>query len=92
MSVENIYEQNLGMNQANFAPLTPLSFLERSASVYPERPSVIHGDTTYTWAETYARSCRLASALSKMGIGEGTPCRLWEPILRRPSKRILGFL
>ena len=71
MSVENIYEQNLGMNQANFAPLTPLSFLERSASVYPERPSVIHGDTTYTWAETYARSCRLASALSKMGIGEG---------------------
>lgn len=71
MSVENIYEQNLGMNQANFAPLTPLSFLERSASVYPDRPSVIHGDTTYTWAETYARSCRLASALSKMGIGEG---------------------
>ena len=71
MSVENIYEQNLGMNQANFAPLTPLSFLERSASVFPERPSVIHGDTTYTWAETYARSCRLASALSKMGIGKG---------------------
>ncbi|MBG10751.1 MAG: acyl-CoA synthetase [Gammaproteobacteria bacterium] len=71
MSVENIYEQNLGINQANFAPLTPLSFIERSASVYPKRASVIHGDTTYTWAETYARSCRLASALSKMGIGDG---------------------
>ena len=71
MSVENIYEQSLSMNQANFAPLTPLSFLERSSSVYPDRPSVIHGDTTYTWAETYARSCRLASALSKMGVGEG---------------------
>lgn len=71
MSANNIYEQNLDMNQANFAPLTPLSFIERSASVYPDRISVIHGDTRYTWAETYQRCCLLASALSRMGIGEG---------------------
>jgi fatty-acyl-CoA synthase len=71
MSANNIYEQNLDMNQANFAPLTPVSFIERSASVYPDRISVIHGETRYTWAETYQRCCLLASALSKMGIGEG---------------------
>ena len=71
MSANNIYEQNLDMNQANFAPLTPLSFIERSASVYPDRISVIHGETRYTWAETYQRCCLLASALTRMGIGEG---------------------
>ena len=59
------------MNQANFAPLTPLSFIERSASVYPDRLSVIHGETHYTWAETYQRCCLLASAMTRMGIGEG---------------------
>jgi len=71
MSENNIYEQNLDMNQANFAPLTPLSFIERSASIYPDRISVIHGETRYTWAETYQRCCLLASALTRMGIGEG---------------------
>ena len=71
MSANNIYEQNLDMNQANFAPLTPLSFIERSASVYPDRISVVHGETRYTWAETYQRCCLLASALTRMGIGEG---------------------
>jgi fatty-acyl-CoA synthase len=71
MSANNIYEQNLDMNQANFAPLTPLSFIERSASIYPDRISVIHGETRYTWAETYQRCCLLASALTRMGIGEG---------------------
>jgi len=71
MSSTNIYEQNLDQNQANFAALTPLSFLERSASVYPKKLSLIHGDTSYTWAETYKRCCLLASALMKMGIGKG---------------------
>ena len=67
----NIFEQHLGKNAANYAPLTPLSFLERAAYVYPKRPSVIHGSQRYTWAETYARCRRLASALSKRGIGVG---------------------
>jgi fatty-acyl-CoA synthase len=67
----NIFEQHLDRTAANFAPLTPLSFLERAASVYPKRPSVIHGSQRYTWAETYARCRRLASALAKRGIGVG---------------------
>lgn len=71
MNKKNIYEQNLDQNQANFAPLTPLSFLERAASVYPDHCSVIHGDSRYTWLQTWQRSCRLASALIKMGIGRG---------------------
>ncbi len=71
MNRENIYEQSLDRNAANFAHLTPLSFIERCASVYPDRTSIIHGDTTYTWAQTYARCCLLASSLGRIGIGKG---------------------
>lgn len=71
MSKVNIYNQELDQNPANYAALTPLNFLERCASVYPSRTSIIHGDTHYTWKETYQRACLLASALQKMGIGEG---------------------
>lgn len=71
MTTPNIYEQDLDQNPANFAALTPLSFLERAASVYPHKTSIIHGDTRYTWAQTYQRSCLLASALLKMGISKG---------------------
>jgi fatty-acyl-CoA synthase len=67
----NPFEQNLERNPANYAPLTPLSFLERAASVYPDQASVIHGAQRFTWKETYARSRRLASALSRRGIGVG---------------------
>jgi len=65
------YEQDLGKNRANYAPLTPLSFLERAACVYPRQVSVIHGSQRYTWQETYARCRRLAAALAKRGIGVG---------------------
>lgn len=71
MSNDNIYEQFLDKNGANFAALTPLSFLERAASVYPDKLSLIHGEVQYTWKETYKRCCLLASALLKIGIGEG---------------------
>jgi len=71
MSTPNIYNQHLDQNAANFAALTPLSFLERAAAVYPQKISLIHGDSRYTWQQTYQRSCLLASALIKMGIGEG---------------------
>jgi len=71
MSNENIYQQSLDQNSANYAPLTPLTFIERAASVYPDRPAIIHGDLRRTWAETYQRSCLLASALIKRGVGEG---------------------
>jgi fatty-acyl-CoA synthase len=65
------FEDHLGKNPANYAPLTPLSFLERAAYVYPKHPSVIHGAQRYTWAETYARCRRLGSALARRGIGLG---------------------
>ena len=64
---------------ANFAPLTPLSFLPRTAEVYPERTAVIHGATRRTWAETYARCRRLASALARRGIGRGDTVAVMAP-------------
>ena len=71
MNSKNIYEIDLDQNQANFAHLTPLSFIERCSSVYPKKISLIHGSKQYTWSETYKRCCLLASALLKMGIGKG---------------------
>ena len=71
MQKSSPYEQDLYRTPANYAPLTPLSFIERAANVYPERASVIHGARRFTWKETYARCRRLASALSKCGIGKG---------------------
>jgi fatty-acyl-CoA synthase len=64
----NPYEIGLDRNQANYAPLTPLAFLRRAADVFPNRLSMIHGETRHTWRETYARCRRLASALAKRGI------------------------
>ncbi len=64
------YASGLDKNAANYTPLSPLSFLERTAAVYPQRPSVIHGARRFTWAETYARCRRLASALAARGIGK----------------------
>ena len=67
----NPYETDLERNRANYAPLTPLSFIERAAYVYPQRLAVVHGTRRYTWAESYARCRRLASALARRGIGAG---------------------
>ena len=64
------YLTGLDRNQANHAALTPLTFIERAAYVYPDRPSVVHGPERYTWTETYARCRRLASALRARGIGK----------------------
>src|SRR5271163_2427495 len=66
-----IYEIDLDRNAANFQPLTPLSFLERAAAVFPGRTAVVHGAGRWTYAELYARARRLASALDKAGIGRG---------------------
>jgi len=67
----NPYETGLDRNPANYEALTPLLFIEWSAYVYPDRPAVIHGSRRFTWAETYARARRLASALAARGIGLG---------------------
>ncbi len=67
----HMYDTNLDKNDANFTPLSPLTFLIRAAEVYPNRTSIIHGKKQFTWSETYKRSKQLASALSKRGIGKG---------------------
>ncbi len=67
----NPYEMDLDRNAANFVPLTPLTFIERAASVYPRHTAVVHGPVRRDWAETYARCRRLASALRQRGIGLG---------------------
>ncbi|MFO1305129.1 MAG: acyl-CoA synthetase [Burkholderiales bacterium] len=67
----NPYEQDLDRNDANYAPLTPVSFLARTAYTWPARVAVIHGPRRQTWKETYDRSRRLASALVARGIGPG---------------------
>ena len=59
--VENQYNVGLDKNPANFVPLSPLSFLERSAAVYPGLPSAVYEGRIFTWAETYARCRRFAS-------------------------------
>jgi fatty-acyl-CoA synthase len=79
MSRNDPFEQNLDRNSANYAPLTPLSFIERAASVYPDRLAVVYGDKRYTWRETYARSRRLASALAKRGIRRGDTVAVMLP-------------
>ncbi len=67
----SIYDQGLDKNAANFVPLSPLSFLERSAAVFPNRVAVIYGERRQTWRETYERCRRLASALARHGVGRG---------------------
>ena len=70
MSVK-AYEQGLDRNAANYTSLTPVSFLAKAAAVYPDRTAVIHGRVRHTWRETYERSRRLASALSRRGVKRG---------------------
>jgi hypothetical protein len=65
------YSQNLDKNPANYQPLTPLTFLDRAAAVYPNHPAIIHGARQFTWKEFYGRCRRLASALSRLQIGPG---------------------
>tara|TARA_R110002167_G_scaffold29239_3_gene97763 strand:- start:65868 stop:67499 length:1632 start_codon:yes stop_codon:yes gene_type:complete len=71
MHENNIYEIGLDKNAANYAPLTPINFLERAATVYPDRLAIIHGERRYTWGQTQRRSRLLAAALRRHGIGRG---------------------
>jgi len=79
MSNTNQYDTDLDKNAANFTPLSPLTFIERAAAVYPERCAQIHGEIRYSWAETYARCRRLASALRQRGVGQDDTVALMLP-------------
>ena len=67
----NIYEAGLSKNAANFESLSPLSYLKRSAMLYPDYKAVVHGERALSWKEIYQRCMKFASALSKAGIGKG---------------------
>src|SRR5262249_33964187 len=75
----NQYEAGLERVAANHVPLTPISFLARAATVYPQKPAVVHGDRVYSYAELYARCRRLASALARRGIGLGDTVAVMAP-------------
>ena len=73
------YDLDLNQNKANFVPLSPLSFIRRTAEVFPQRTAVIHGGKSRRWGETYERCRLLASALSRRGIGRGDTVAVMAP-------------
>ena len=75
----SIFDQDLARNEANFTPISPLSFIERAAEVYPQRTAIIHGPLRRTWAQTYARCRQLASALQRAGIGKNDTVAVMLP-------------
>jgi fatty-acyl-CoA synthase len=79
MPSHNPYDTDLDKNVANFTPLSPLSFIQRTAAVYPDRTAVIHGSLKRTWKQTYERCIRLGSALQRRGIGIGDTVSLMGP-------------
>ena len=75
----SIYEQQLGRTAANHVALSPVSFVERSAEVFGDRPAVIHGRRRYSWAQLRDRSARLASALKALGVERGSTVSVMLP-------------
>ena len=68
----NQFSTDLSKNKANYVPLTPLSFITRAKDIYPNYESVVYGNRSYTWLQTYNRCTKFASALTKKGIGLGS--------------------
>ena len=75
----SIFDRDLPRNEANFTPISPLSFIERTAEVYPERLAIVHGPLRQTWSQTYARARQLASALHRAGIGKNDTVAVMLP-------------
>ncbi|MDQ3203985.1 MAG: AMP-binding protein, partial [Pseudomonadota bacterium] len=75
----SIFEQDLAPLPVNHMALSPLSFIERTASVYGDYPAVIHGSLRRNWRDTYERCRRLASALAKRGIEKGDTVTVMLP-------------
>ena len=77
----NQFSTDLDKNKANYVPLTPLSFITRAKDIYPNYESVVYGNRSYTWLQTYNRCTKFASALAKKGIGLGSTCLLYTSTL-----------
>ena len=70
-STLGIYDRDLDKNGANYSAMTPLGFMQRTAAIYPNRTAVVYGEVRRTWAETWLRVRKVASALQRRGIGKG---------------------
>ena len=79
MTRTHAYDFGLEKNEANFVALSPISFIGRTATIYPEHTALIYGARSQTWRDTYARCRRLASALSLRGIGVGDTVAVMLP-------------
>jgi fatty-acyl-CoA synthase len=79
VTTANAYDLGLDKNPANFTPLSPISFLRRTAAVYPDRLAVLHGAHRATWRDTYVRCRRLASALAARGVRRGDTVAILAP-------------
>ncbi|MCZ2134099.1 MAG: acyl-CoA synthetase [Burkholderiales bacterium] len=75
----SIFDTDLPRNGANFAPMTPLSFIQRTAEIYPDQLAIVHGALRQSWEETYARCRRLASALRRRGIARNDTVAVMLP-------------
>ncbi len=75
----NPYNSGLDKNPANFVALSPLSYIQRTARVYPDRLAIVYGDRRQSWGQTYERCRRLASALVGLGVGEGDTVAVMLP-------------
>src|SRR5450830_906101 len=73
------FNTGLGKNSANFAALSPIDYIARSAAVYGNRLAIVHGSLRQNWRNTYARARRLASALQQLGIGKGDTVAVMLP-------------
>ncbi|MFN8926627.1 MAG: AMP-binding protein, partial [Rhodospirillales bacterium] len=90
MTAHAPYETGLDRNAANHVPLSPLSFLARTAAVFPDRTAVVHGPVRRTWAETAARCRRLASALARRGVGRGHTVAVMAPNIPEAFEATFG--
>ena len=79
MTRPNPYDDGLARNSANHVALSPLSYLQRAAAVYPGRTAIVYGAQRQTWAQTFERCRRLASALQRAGVGHGDTVALMLP-------------
>ncbi len=79
MKRTNPYNTGLDKNDANYVALSPLSYIQRAARIYPHKTALIYGDQRQTWGQTYERCCRLASALTARGVGVGDTVAVMLP-------------
>ena len=79
------YDTNLDKNEANYIPLTPLTFLKRAKDIYPDYEAVIYEDRKYSWTEVYKRTVKFASALTKICLLYTSPSPRDGLLSRMPS-------